>query len=136
MRILVIEDDKERALALSQLLADAGHQTSILLNVRGMGRRGVAGDGIDGVDVVLEPDNFDFAFIDGVLGEKSRWHGWDVIPSLVRSDIVCIAMSREDTFNDRMKAGGAHFTVLKDNLWKEHVRLLDEAARKLVEIRA
>ncbi len=135
MRILVIEDDIERALALSQLLTDAGHQTSNLFTVRGMGRGSVAGNDINEVDAILDLANFDCAFVDGVLGDKSRKHGWDVIPYIAHRGVVCIAMSRESAFNDRMTEAGAQFAVLKENLWKEYARLLEEATKTLADIR-
>lgn len=130
MRILLIEDSLEKAALINKALSDAGHDVTHIVGV--YKRRA---DRFTGLDKDKEPveirlDEFAVAIVDGML--EGRWHGWDIIPHLtLTTDIVCIAISSEDSFNRRMMDAGAVRGVLKSEAANKLPVILEEIAATL-----
>ena len=109
---LLIEDEATLIVCLTDMLEARGYEVTTLTSVRGFRRGKIVGVGIDDSVVEFALSDQVFAVVDGML--PGKFQGWEIVPYLVDSDVVCIAHSSEDGLNRHMKEKGAQYQALKN----------------------
>lgn len=109
MRILIIEDFEPIALAMQSALSDQGHDVDWIIGVRSF-------EPFFGIDsrkqnIPLNPSSYDLVLSDGDLFGPNN--GIAIVEQLVASGVVCVGMSSQPTFNEKMTGAGAVAGFLK-----------------------
>ena len=105
LKILVVDDNRNCAVAVSRALADKNFDVTAVKSVSAIN----AGtfDAYDWRDQKVQVSLADFhvALVDGEL--PGRFRGWDLVPALVAAGVVCVPFSSSSDYNDRMIEAGA-----------------------------
>jgi hypothetical protein len=109
MRILIIEDFEPIALAMQSALRQQGHDVDWVIGVRSL-------EPFVGIDskkqnIALTPSSYDLVISDGDLYGPNQ--GPTIVQQLVSQDVVCVGISSQPDFNEKMTGFGAVAAFLK-----------------------
>ncbi len=105
LKILLVEDDAECSLAISEALDQSGHTVTAVRSVVAIK------DGIlDAVDLSHKPvavalNDFHLALVDGQL--PGAYQGWEVVPMLVAAGVICVGISSSRSSHFKIIDAGA-----------------------------